>query len=270
MPTACICRVIGSLPLTLALLCSWKHHSIYELLIKVGQKVYLNPTVNCANLSDSSGADTGPPQCHLESVDECVCFGGACVSVSVFRDVYNSVCAGQDAEQTLLMFLRHPYLLRAPARHSKDDITPLLFSPSLVTCNEDDAPPSLPPCTLPSSPLPHSLSQSVTHCNRTGRTNSPWMWKRSRLWSNSTALSALFWTLCPRAWSRYHNRINVYLSHSVTHSLSQVWQAGFAVNTSLERESVPDSRLWGFYIFEIMTESVRLCCRFFSFSFLET
>ncbi|KAM7397041.1 hypothetical protein PAMP_020039 [Pampus punctatissimus] len=32
----------------------------------VGQKVYLNPTVNCANLSDSSGADTGPTQCHLK------------------------------------------------------------------------------------------------------------------------------------------------------------------------------------------------------------
>lgn len=31
----------------------------------------------------------------------------------------------------------------------------------------------------------------------------------------------LFWTLCPRAGSRYYNRINVCVSFSVTHLLSQ-------------------------------------------------
>lgn len=83
--------------------------------IKVGQKVYLNLTVNCANLSDSSDADTGLPQCHLKVWRRVCVLGGACVSISVGRGVYNNVCAGQDAEHTLLMFLSHPYLLRAPA-----------------------------------------------------------------------------------------------------------------------------------------------------------
>lgn len=72
---------------------------------------------------------------------------------------------------------------------------------------------------------------------------------------------AVFRTQCPRARSRYHNRINVYLSHPVTLLLSRVRQAGFAVNTRLEGEAVPDSRLWGFYPRHLWNNDRNACLR---------
>lgn len=73
-----------------------------------------------------------------------------------------------------------------------------------------------------------------------------------------------FWTLCPRAGSRYYNRINVCISFSVAHLLSQVWQDGFTVNTSLERESVADIKLRGFHPRHLWNNGMKCLCVVFS------
>lgn len=113
------------------------------------------------------------------------------------------------------------------------------------------------PPALSSTPLPHSpsLTLSASNCE----TEHPLNVKALILWSNSSAFeqlpSPLFFFFLegggglsvPGAGRRYHNRINVGLSPSVTHSLSQsLDRPQPAADTCVEGETVPpDSGLGG-------------------------
>ena len=158
---------------------------------------------------------------------------------------------------------------------SRDDITPLLCRPPLVTCRENDTTPLFLPSLLPCIPLflsPPPLPRSATYRPSKQPLNVKALSvvvKQYGPWASLLAVFLFFFlTPCPRARGRYYNRINVYLSLSVTHLLSQVWQDGFAVNKRLERESVPDSRLWGFHPRHLWNNDIKcvsLCCSVFFF-----
>lgn len=141
MPTACIRGVAGSLPFSLALLRSWKHHSIYQGWPK--SFFFFKPTVNCTNLCDSSSADTGPLQCHLS----------ICWQVCIF----SSVQASYDAARALPMFFCHPPLCSGRRWHHL--LPPVHL---LVTCRENMTQPLLP--SFPGVPAP----LLVTCCNVSG------------------------------------------------------------------------------------------------------
>lgn len=153
---------------------------------------------------------------------------------------------GGVSANTLLVFLSYSSFAL-----SRNDITSLL--PASRHLQRMIQPhPSLPP-----PPCNESVVLTASKCESTqccGQTVRPL----------EHLLSVFFWTLCPRAGSRYYNRINVCVSFSVTHLLSQVWQDGFTVNTSLERGSVADIKLRGFHPRHLWNNGMKCLCVVFS------
>ncbi len=225
---------------------------------RLAEKFIWTPTVNLRQFVWLIRCWQRPATMSPRSLLTLVCVSG-CSTVYIY--IYNSVCADQDAEHTLLTFLCHPSL------HCVEMTS--LPSPLLPISRHLQRGWSTPSLPLPSPTLFFSLSLGQSH-SAMYRANQTALEYESTQCCGQTVRPLSnsphgFWTLCPRVGSSYYNRINVYLSLSVTLLLSHVWQDGFAVNTSLERETVPDSRLWGFHprhLWNNNIKSVFLCWSF--------